>query len=72
LIKLKTGDSLFEPLSGNVGEVMRIFDHPDGKLVVIRWRVEDHLSHESEHFYAKVIKSITKGDIQHSPASARQ
>lgn len=69
-MKLKPGDSLFEPLSGNTGEVTKIVEHPDGKLVTIRWRVEDHLPHDTEHFYSKVIKSIKKGEIQHTPKSS--
>lgn len=68
-MKLKVGDSLYEPLSDNNGEVMKISHHPDGKLVYIRWQVEGHLAHSTEHFYSKVIKSIKNGDIQHSPKS---
>ncbi|MBI4384380.1 MAG: hypothetical protein HY579_10150 [Nitrospinae bacterium] len=66
-MKLKTGDSLFEPLSGNTGEVMNIVESPEGKLVTIRWRVEDHLHHDTEHFYSKVLKSIKRGEIQLTP-----
>ncbi len=66
-MKLNVGDALFEPLSGNTGEVLEIIPHPDGKLVKVRWRVEDHLPHDTEHFYAKVKKSIQKGEIQHTP-----
>ncbi len=68
-MKLQIGDSLFEPLSGNIGEVLKILNHPDGKLVTIRWQVEDHLSHESEHFYNKIMKCIKKGEIEHTPIS---
>ena len=66
-MKLDIGDSLYEPLSENNGEVIKIFHHPDGKLVIIRWRVEGHLHHDTEHFYSKVIKSIKNGDIEHTP-----
>lgn len=68
-MKLKAGDVLFEPLSNNVGEITEIIDHPDGKLVKIRWRVEDHLHHETEHFQKKVLKCIRKGDFEYTPKS---
>lgn len=68
-MKIKVGDYLYEPLSDNDGEITKISNHPDGKLVNIRWRVEGHLAHDTEHFYSKVIKSIKKGDIQHTPKS---
>ena len=68
-MKLNVGDSLYEPISDNNGEVIQITNHPDGKLVNIRWRVEGHLHHDTEHVYAKVIKSIKSGDIQHTPIS---
>lgn len=66
-MKVKVGDSLFEPLSRNNGEVLQIINHPNGKLVTIRWIVEDHLSHKTEHFYNKLVKSIKKGEIEHTP-----
>ena len=66
-IKLRTGDVLYEPLSGNTGEIIKMFDHPDGKLVRIRWRVEDHMPHDTEHFYKKVLRSVKKGEYEYSP-----
>ena len=67
---LKTGDYLYEPISGNDGEIMKIFEHPDGKLVSIRWRMEGQLHHDTEHLYSKLVKSVKKGDIQHTPKTA--
>jgi len=66
-MKVQVGDSLFEPLSRNNGEVTRIISHPNGKLVTIRWRVEGHLHHDTEHFYSKLMKSIKKGEMEHNP-----
>lgn len=66
-IKLNVGDCLYEPMSDNTGEVLKIFEHPDGKLVNIRWRREGQLHHDTEHFYSKVLKSIKKGAMQHTP-----
>lgn len=63
-MKLKVGDVLFEPLSNNTGQITKIIDHPDGKLVKIRWRVEDHLPHDTEHFHKKVVRSIKKGELE--------
>ncbi|TDJ49999.1 MAG: SET domain-containing protein-lysine N-methyltransferase [Nitrospina sp.] len=68
-MKLKEGDSLFDPMSRNNGEVTKIINHPNGKLVTIRWRVDDHLPHDTEHFYSKIVKSIKKGEIEHTPSS---
>lgn len=68
-MKLKVGDYLYERLSDNNGEVTKIFNHPDGKLVNVRWTVEGHLHHDTEHFYSKVIKSIKNGDIEYTPKS---
>ena len=70
-MKLQVGDLLFEPLSKNEGEITKIVDHPDGRLVMIHWRVEHHLPHDTEHFYSKVTKSIKKGEILHTPKSSR-
>ncbi|GJL78295.1 MAG: hypothetical protein NPINA01_12840 [Nitrospinaceae bacterium] len=66
-MKLQVGDVLFEPMSQNVGEITKITPHPDGKLVMIRWRVEDHLSHVSEHFHKKVVRCIKNGEFEHTP-----
>ena len=66
-IKLNLGDTLFEPMSKNIGEIIKMTDHPDGKLVKIRWRVEDHLPHDTEHFYKKLLRSIKNGELEYSP-----
>ncbi len=66
-MKVKVGDCLFEPLSRNNGEVTRIINHPNGKLVTVRWRVDDYPPHDTEHFYSKLIKSIKKGEIEYTP-----
>lgn len=66
-MKVKVGDCLYEPLSQNNGEVTRIINHPNGKLVTVRWRVEDHLPHDTEYFYSKLVKSIKKGEIEYTP-----
>ncbi len=68
-MKLQEGDSLFDPMSGNCGEVTKIISHPNGKLVTIRWKVDDHLPHDTEHFYSKIVKSIKKGEIEYTPSS---
>ena len=66
-MKLNVGDNLYEPISENNGEVVNIFNHPDGRIVTIRWSVEGHLPHDTEHFYNKVIKTIKNGDYKHQP-----
>lgn len=68
-LKLNLGDALFEPLSRNDGEITAFKNHPDGKLVTIRWRREGQTPHDTEHFYDKLAKSIKKGDIEHTPKS---
>lgn len=70
-MKLQVGDLLFEPISRNEGEITRIVDHPDGRIVMIRWRVEYHLPHDTEHLYSKVAKSIKKGEILYTPKPSR-
>lgn len=66
-MKLQVGDVLFEPLSRNTGEITNITPHPDGKLVKIRWRPEDHLPHDSEHFHKKVVRGIKNGEYEYTP-----
>lgn len=68
-MKIQIGDHLYEPLSQNNGEVTRIVNHPDGKLVTVRWRVDDHIPHDTEHFYKKLQRAIQNGELQHSPIS---
>ena len=70
-MKLQVGDLLFEPLSRNEGEITHIVDHPDGRIVMVRWKVEFHLPHDTEHLYSKVTKSIKKGEIQYTPKANR-
>ena len=66
-MKLQIGDVLFEPMSENNGEVISIFDHPDGKIVKIRWRVQDHLHHDTELFHKKVVRNIKNGNYEYTP-----
>ncbi len=66
-LTLRTGDVLFEPLSRNTGEILEIQEHPAGKIVKIRWRVEDHLHHDTEHFYKKVLRAVKEGQYEHTP-----
>jgi len=66
-MKIQVGDHLFEPLSQNNGEVTKIINHPEGKLVTVRWRVEDHLPHDTEHFYKKLKKAIENGELEYTP-----
>ena len=66
-IKLNLGDTLFEPMSKNIGKITKLTDHPDGKLITIRWQVEDHLPHDTEYFYKKVLRSIKNGEMEYSP-----
>ncbi|NIQ02188.1 MAG: hypothetical protein GWM98_18740 [Nitrospinaceae bacterium] len=66
-MKLKTGDVLYDPFSQNIGEITQIINHPNGKMVKIRWRVEGHLPHDSEHLYKKVLRSVKNGDLEHTP-----
>jgi hypothetical protein len=66
-VKLQVGDVLYEPLSSNTGEITQIIPHPDGKIVKIRWRPEDHLPHDSEHFHKKVVRCIKNGEYEFTP-----
>ncbi len=66
-IKLQPGDALYEPISNNTGEILKIIPHPNGKIVLIRWRMEGQLHHDTEHFYAKVAKSIKHGEMEYTP-----
>lgn len=66
-MKIQVGDHLYEPLSQNNGEITKIMNHPDGKLVTVRWRVDDHLPHDTEHFYKKLKKAIESGELEYTP-----
>ena len=47
-------------------------DHPSGKIVKIRWRVEDHLPHDTEHFYKKVLRAVKEGEYEYTPGRASE
>ena len=68
-MKLDVGDVLFESLSKNIGAITKIFDHPDGKIVKIRWRIDGHLPHDTEHTYKKVMRCVKNGDYELTPKS---
>jgi hypothetical protein len=68
-MKLNAGDVLFESLSKNIGTITKIFDHPDGKIVKIRWRIDGHLPHDTEHTYKKVMRCVKNGDYELTPKS---
>ena len=68
-MKLNAGDVLFESLSKNIGTITKIFDHPDGKIVKIRWRMDGHLPHDTEHTYKKVMRCVKNGDYELTPKS---
>ena len=36
-MKINTGDTLYEPISRNTGEVISVTEHPDGKIIK-EWR----------------------------------
>ena len=66
-MKLNVGDVLFESMSQNIGAITKIFDHPDGKIIKIRWRMEGHLPHDSEHSYKKVLRCVKNGNYELTP-----
>ncbi len=66
-MKLNVGDVLFESMSKNIGSIIKIFDHPDGKLIKIRWRMEGHLPHDTEHSYKKVLRCVRRGEYELTP-----
>ena len=68
-MKLNAGDVLFESLSKNIGTITKIYDHPDGKIVKIRWRIDGHLPHDTEHTYKKVMRCVKNGDYELTPKS---
>ena len=63
-MKLNVGDVLFESMSQNIGAITKIFDHQDGKIIKIRWRMEGHLPHDTEHSYKKVLRCVKNGDYE--------
>ena len=66
-MKLNVGDVLFESMSQNIGAIIKIFDHPDGKIIKIRWRMEGHLPHDTEHSYKKVLRCVKNGEYELTP-----
>jgi len=68
-MKLNVGDVLFESLSKNIGAITKIFNHPDGKIVKIRWRLDGHLPHDTEHTYKKVLRCVKNGEYELTPKS---
>jgi len=66
-MKLNVGDVLFESMSKNIGTITKVFDHPDGKIVKIRWRMEGHLPHDTEHSYKRVLRCVKNGDYELTP-----
>ena len=68
-MKLNVGDVLFESLSKNIVTITKIFDHPDGKIVKIRRRIDGHLPHDTEHTNKKVMRCVKNGDYELTPKS---
>ena len=66
-MKLNVGDVLFESLSQNIGTITKIFDHLDGKIVKIRWQIDGHLPHHTEHAYKKVLRCVKNGEYEITP-----
>jgi hypothetical protein len=66
-MKINIGDRLYEPLSRNTGEVLSVMEHPSGKIIKVRWRLDDHLTHDTELFYKKVKRCIRDGLYEHTP-----
>ena len=66
-MKLNIGDVLFESLSKNIGTITKIFDHPDGKIVKLRWRIDGHLPHDTEHTYKRLLRCIKNGEYELTP-----
>ena len=67
-MKLFVGDVLYESLSKNIGTITKIFNHPDGKIVKIRWQLDGHLPHDTEHTYKKVLRCVKNGEYEISPS----
>ena len=68
-MKIETGDTLYEPMSRNTGEVISVIEHPNGKIIKIRWRLDGQLPHDTELFYKKVKRCIRDGLYEHTPAN---
>jgi len=66
-MKLNVGDVLFESMSDNIGTITNIFNHPDGKIVKIRWRMAGHLPHDTEHSYKRVLRCVKNEQYELTP-----
>ena len=66
-MKLNVGDALFESLSENIGVITKIYEHPDGKIVKIRWQIDGHLPHDTEHTYKKLLRCVKNGEFELTP-----
>ena len=66
-MKLNVGDVLFESMSQNIGAITKIFNYPDGKIVKIRWRMEGHLPHDTEHSYKRVLRCVKNEQYELTP-----
>ena len=66
-MKLNVGDALFESLSKNIGVITKIYEHPDGKIVKIRWQIDGHLPHDTEHTYKKLLRCVKNGEFELTP-----
>ena len=43
----------------------------DGKIVKIRWRIDGHLPHDTEHSYKKVLRCVKKGEYELTPKASQ-
>jgi hypothetical protein len=68
IMKINTGDTLYEPMSRNTGEVIDVIEHPSGKIIKVRWRLDGQLPHDTELFYKKVKRCIRDGLYEHTSA----
>ena len=68
-MEINTGDTLYEPMSRNTGEVIAVTEHPAGKIIKVRWRLDGQLPHDTELFYKKVKRCIRDGLYEHTPAN---
>ena len=68
-MKINTGDTIYEPMSRNTGEVISVIEHPNGKILKIRWRLDGQLPHDTELFYNKVKRCIRDGLYEHTSSN---
>jgi hypothetical protein len=55
-------------MSRNTGKVIDVIEHPSGKIIKVRWRLDGQLPHDTELFYKKVKRCIRDGLYEHTPA----